>query len=57
MFVERCFELQDEIVSVLMELANSLHAPNVRQLLLDVAKFEQQAAGKLGVAELRERDV
>ena len=57
MFVNPCFEPQNEIVSVLIELANSLHASNIRQLLLDVAKFWQQAAGKLGVAELRERDV
>jgi hypothetical protein len=55
-FVDRCFELQEEIVTVLGDLANSLDAPNVRQLVLDVAKFEQQAARRLGAAELTEYD-
>jgi hypothetical protein len=55
-FVKQCFELQDEIVTVLRELANNLDAPKVRELLLDVAEFEQQAARKLGAAELTEYD-
>lgn len=54
--VKRCFELQDEIVTLLQELANRLDAPKVRQLLLDAANFEQQAARKLGSAELMEYD-
>ena len=48
MFVNPCFELQNEIVSVLIELANSLHASNIRQLLLDVAKFWAAGGGEVG---------
>ena len=55
-FVKRCFELQDEIVTLLQELATSLDVPKVRRLLLDLAEFERQAAKKLGSAELMERD-
>jgi hypothetical protein len=55
-FVDRCFELQEEIVSVLEELANDVELPKARQLLLDAAKFEQQAAKLLGSAELTEYD-
>ena len=55
-FVDRCFELQNEIVTLLEELANSLEAPKVRELLLDLAKFEQHAARNLGLAEVMGRD-
>jgi hypothetical protein len=54
--VTRCFELQDEIVVLLRELACHLGVPRVRELLLDVANFEEQAARKLGSAELMTRD-
>jgi hypothetical protein len=56
MFLGRCFELQDEIVALLQEMAENLDAAHARELLLEVAKFEQQAARKLASAELTELD-
>jgi hypothetical protein len=55
-FVDRCFALQGAIVTALQDLATDVDLPRVRQLLLDAANFEQQAARMLGSAELTEYD-
>ena len=54
--VERCFELQGEIVTLLKQLADSLHAPKLRQLLLALVEFEEEAARNLAFAELTQRE-
>jgi hypothetical protein len=54
--MKRCFELQEEIVLLLRDLSDRIQVPQVSQLLLEVAHFEQQAARQLGLATLTEHD-
>jgi hypothetical protein len=51
-----CGELQRAIVGFLRQLAKNLEAPNVREILQDLAVAEEGALKELSMAELTERE-
>jgi len=55
--VKKSHELQDEIDALLRQLADSLNAPEVCELLRDLTNFELQAAKELGAADATRHDM
>lgn len=55
--VNKSHELQEEIEALLVQLADSLNAPEVSKWLLDLAEFERQAAKELGLADITRGDL
>jgi hypothetical protein len=55
--VRSSFKLQDEIDSLLRQLADNLDASDVRELVLSLAAFERRATKELSVAGATRRDI
>ena len=54
--IEKSLELQEEILVLFEQLADSSEMPEVREDLLNLAEFERKAAKDLSIAIVTQRD-